>query len=289
MKKSYFKYILALLMFGSNGIIAGFIELASYEIVLLRTLVGSLMLALIFVVKRERLTFYKHKKQFANLCLSGISMGASWMFLYEAYNRIGVGLATLIYYCGPVIVIALSPLLFGEKLTKIKIIGFFVVFLGMFLINSSAINEGKRIFGILCGLMSAVSYSLMVIFNKKSKDISGLENPMFQLLLSFFTVALFVGIKSGYSLHISHQSIIPILILGFVNTGIGCYLYFSSIQKLPVQTVAVLGYLEPVSAVLFSVIALNERMSAAQFTGMLMIITGAVISENTCKLHRSKT
>lgn len=289
MKKSYFKYILALLMFGSNGIIAGFIDLASYEIVLLRTLVGSLMLALIFVIKSEKLTFYNHKKQFANLCLSGISMGASWMFLYEAYNRIGVGLATIIYYCGPVIVIALSPLLFGEKLTKIKIIGFFVVFFGMFLINSSVINAGESIFGILCGLMSAVSYALMVIFNKKSKGISGLENPMLQLLLSFFTVALFVGIKSGYSLRISTQSIIPILILGIVNTGIGCYLYFSSIQKLPVQTVAVLGYLEPVSAVLFSVIALNERMSAIQFAGMLMIITGALISENTCKLHRSKT
>ena len=49
MKRSYFKYIFGLLLFGSNGIVAGFIELNSYEIVLLRTLLGSLLLLGIFL------------------------------------------------------------------------------------------------------------------------------------------------------------------------------------------------------------------------------------------------
>lgn len=42
MKKSYVKYILALLLFGSNGLVAGTISLSSYEIVLVRTLIGSI-------------------------------------------------------------------------------------------------------------------------------------------------------------------------------------------------------------------------------------------------------
>ena len=52
MKHSYFKYIFGLLLFGSNGIVASFIVLSSYEIVLLRTLTGSLLLIIIFFAGR---------------------------------------------------------------------------------------------------------------------------------------------------------------------------------------------------------------------------------------------
>ena len=92
MKRSYFKYIIALLLFGSNGIVASFIRLNSYEIVLLRTLLGSLLLVVIFLFGKGKLTFYKHKKQFLYLIASGVAMGTSWMLLYEAYARIGVSI-----------------------------------------------------------------------------------------------------------------------------------------------------------------------------------------------------
>ena len=81
---SYFKYILALLLFGSNGIVASFISLSSYEIVLLRTFIGSLLLIAIFLLTGGKFTFYKQKKQSVFLMISGIAMGASWIFLYEA-------------------------------------------------------------------------------------------------------------------------------------------------------------------------------------------------------------
>jgi hypothetical protein len=45
-------------------------------------------------------------------------MGTSWMFLYEAYAQVGVSIATLAYYCGPVIVMVLSPILFRKKMTS---------------------------------------------------------------------------------------------------------------------------------------------------------------------------
>lgn len=134
-------------------------------------------------------------------------------------------------------------------------------------------------FGILCGLLSAVMYSLMVIFNKKAKAITGLENAALQLVVSFLTVAVFVGFKEGFSIAIPHSSIVPILILGLLNTGVGCYFYFSSIGNLPVQTVAVCGYLEPLSAVLFSVLLLRERLLPLQVIGAIMILGGAVFGE----------
>ena len=279
MKKSYILYFTALFLFGSNGIVASLINLSSYEIVLLRTLIGSALLMAIFSLGRGKLTFYKNRRQFLFLCISGIAMGTSWMFLYEAYARIGVSISSLLYYCGPVIVMALSPMLFKEKLTAVKVVGFAAVLCGVFLVNGNAFDGGGDTFGIFCGIMSAVMYSFMVIFNKKAKDITGLENSMLQLLISFLTVAVFVGIKQGFVMEIEPSSILPILVLGLVNTGIGCYFYFSSIGDLPVQTVAICGYLEPLSAVLFSFLFLKEAMMQVQMIGAALIIGGAMFGE----------
>ena len=281
--KAFFKYIFALLLFGSNGIIASFIDLSSQNIVLLRTLIGSILLVSIFFISGGKLTFYKNKKQFLFLAVSGIAMGTSWMFLYEAYTRIGVSIASLLYYCGPVVVMALSPLLFKERLTVNKVIGFLAVVVGVVLINGNAFDGKGDLFGIACGLLSAVMYAFMVICNKKAKDIVGLENSTLQLTIAFLTVAIFVGLKKGYAMQIAPMSILPILILGLLNTGTGCYFYFSSIGKLNVQTVAICGYLEPLSAVLFSVAFLKETMLPLQIIGAVLIIGGAMIGEVLCK------
>lgn len=206
-------------------------------------------------------------------------MGASWMFLYEAYTQIGVSVATLAYYCGPVIVMFLAPLLFRERITWIKIFGFIAVFTGMFLVNGELLLQGGFSTGLICGILSAVMYAIMVVFNKKASSIAGLENSLCQLTVSFFTVALFALIKQGATISIPPQSVCPILLLGVVNTGIGCYLYFSSIQQLSAQTVSICGYLEPLSALVFSAAFLHERLTLTQIAGAALILGGAAFGE----------
>lgn len=279
MDKAYFKYIAALLLFGMNGIVASYIKLNSYEIVFTRALIGSIFLALIFIATRQKAHFLENKTHLLYLVISGVTMGASWMFLYEAYQQLGVSIASLAYYCGPVIVMILSPIVFKEKMTQAKVLGFLAVLAGMFCVNMQALSEGKTTWGLFCGIMSAIMYASMVVFTKKAKCIIGLENAMWQLIMSFVTVATFLGIKQGFSLHIEISSIIPILILGIVNTGIGCYLYFSSIDNLPVQTVAICGYLEPLSAVIFSAILLSETMDPVQIISTVLILGGAAFGE----------
>ena len=280
MKKPYYKYLFALLLFGSNGIVASHISLTSYEIVFLRTMIGSFLLLTIFLFTRGRFTFWQYKQQFLFLSISSIAMGASWMFLYEAYRQIGVSIASLAYYCGPVIVMVLSPLLFREKLTWPKIVGFLTVIFGIVLVNRQVFQAGKTGWGLLCGGMSAVMYAFMVIFSKKTKDITGLENSTLQLVISFLTVAIFVGFRQGFVIRASGGNVIWILILGLLNTGIGCYFYFSSIGYLPVQTVAICGYLEPLSAIVLSAVILHETMSTRQICGIAMVIGGAIIGES---------
>lgn len=278
MKTPLLKYIISLLILGSNGIVSSLIHLNSYEIVFLRTMVGSVVLIAIFLLTGGKFTFYQNKKDALFLLISGMALGGSWMFLYEAYASIGVGVASLCYYCGPMIVMMLSPVVFNEKLTAAKIAGFIAVVLGVCLVNgrgSAALNSR----GLFSGLMSAVIFAIMVIFNKKAKSITGLENSALQVLISFLTVAAFVGIKQGYNIPLQTSEIPAMLFLGVVNTGIACYLYFSSIGRLPVQTVSILGYLEPLAAVVFSALLLNEKMSSTQMLGAALILGGAIFTE----------
>ncbi len=278
-RRVYLKYLTALLLFGSNGIVASYILLSSYEIVFTRTLIGSLFLVLVFLITRQKMRFWKNPAHFRNLVISGVAMGASWMFLYEAYAQIGVSIATLAYYCGPVIVMMLAPLLFKERMTWARVVGFLTVLLGMFLVNAQALSEGRNAWGLTYGILAAVMYAFMVIFNKKASRITGLENPMWQLITSFITVAVFVGLKQGFAIQIPPGSLVPILFLGVVNTGLGCYFYFSSIGAMPVQTVAISGYLEPLSALVFSAIFLGEALSPMQLAGAALILGGAALGE----------
>jgi len=61
MKRAYSKYIAALLLFGSNGIVASHISLSSYEIVFTRTLIGSLFLILVFAFSKRKMQFGRSK------------------------------------------------------------------------------------------------------------------------------------------------------------------------------------------------------------------------------------
>ncbi|NLT14661.1 MAG: EamA family transporter [Clostridiales bacterium] len=275
MKKPYIKYLAALIMFGSNGIIAKQIALGSYEIVLTRTLIGSVFLVLIFLLTKQKVTSLKNRTHVILVVCSGAAMGISWMFLYEAYAQMGVSIASLAYYCGPVLVMMLSPVLFREKLTWVKISGFLAVIIGMLLVNQSALMGGKASWGLVFGVLSAVMYAFMVVLNKKAASVTGLENSVIQLIASFMTVAVFVGLKEGFNISIEPGSVLPILVLGVINTGLGCYLYFSSIGKLPVQTVAVCGYLEPLSALIFSAVFLMEKLELIQISGAVLILGGA--------------
>jgi drug/metabolite transporter (DMT)-like permease len=70
-----------------------------------------------------------------------------------------------------------------------------------------------------------------------------------------------------------------LLIIGLMNTGLAYFLYFTGMQRLPAQSVALISYIDPVSALLFSAWLLNESMTMLQIAGAVFIIGGAIIGE----------
>lgn len=274
--KDYVKFISSLILFGSNGVMAAQILLPSCDIVVLRTLIGSVFLGSVFLIRRPDARFGGTRNA-ALVIASGISMGLSWLFLYEAYQSVGVAVSSLAYYCAPIMVIVLSPLLFKERLTQRTVLSFAVVLAGALLLNAGALaGENASAWGLLCGWVSAVCHAAMVVFSKMADKVDGLVSSLVQLIASFAVAAVFLEFTQELPLEVPVASWPWVVVLGVVNTGLGCCLYFSSFEGLRAQTVAILGYLEPLSAVICALVFLGEPMSSFEMIGGMLIIGGAV-------------
>ena len=173
----------------------------------------------------------------------------------------------------------LSPIFFNEKLTKEKCIGAAIVFLGVILLNGDIRGGSTKTYGLFCGFMSGIMYAATVILNKKVRKASGMENTTCQLVSSFFLVFIFMMCTTGIHIEIKGVEWIPVLWIGLLNTGLSCFFYYSTITKLPMSTVAIFSYLDPVSAVILSVIVLSERLTLIQVIGVILVIGGAAFSQ----------
>ena len=272
-------YLISLVIMGSNGIVASFINLTSLEIILMRTIIGSAVLITACIIHKEKFACLHDKHDALFLLLSGLTLGGGWIFLFEAYRTIGVSISTLLYYLGPIIAMLLSPLFFNEELTKVKLIGATIVFIGVLLLNGNIAGDPSKTYGIFCGFMSGVFYAVTVILNKKVRNATGMENTTCQLVASFFLVFTFLMATTGIHIKITGTEWIPVLWIGLLNTGLSCFFYYSTITKLPMSTVAILSYLDPVSAVILSALILHESLSFIQIIGVILVIGGAAFSQ----------
>ncbi len=75
------------------------------------------------------------------------------------------------------------------------------------------------------------------------------------------------------------RGIFALLFLCTVNTGFACWLYFSSMNRLPAKAVALMGYFDPVSALIFSAVFLDERLSGVQLAGAVLVLAGALVGQ----------
>lgn len=268
------RYVGSLLLYGTNGVAARFLHLGSMQVVLLRTFFGWLVLTLAWIFGR-RARQRAGRREIFFVLLSGVCMAADWLFLFEAYARIGVGLGMVLNYCGPVFVMLASAVFFREKMGAISWCALGVSLLGAVLISFEAAGTVDAV-GLLCAAVSALCYAAMVLTNRQAVSFSGLSRVVVQMTGALGTVALYALLRGGLLFRVPAGSWGTALWLGVCSTGLGSYLYFSSIPRLPVREVSVLGYVEPLSALVFSAVLLGERMRPAQMLGAGLILGGTL-------------
>ena len=123
-------------------------------------------------------------------------------------------------------------------------------------------------------------YALVIIANKRVQHLSGIHCAMYELIVSFFVVLAFLAVTGARLPVITAGSELPwVLVLGLVNTGLAYYLYFSAMQCLSGQTVALLCYIDPLTALVLSALVLHERLLPLQIAGAALILGGACLGE----------
>lgn len=280
MKNAYIKFILAAVIFGTNGIIASHIPLSSCEIVLTRTVLGGFFLLILATARREWGSLRRASRtSLVWLVLSGLFLSGNWLFLYEAYQHIGVSLATLMCYCGPILIMILSYFVFHEPFTVPKVSAMVIVTIGILCINGADVQAHGLSWGLVCGFLSAVCFALLVIAMKKVSGIGGILSPACQLLVASLVVAAVTLSMPTAPVSLDMTHIACMVCLGIVNTGLGYYLYFSGVQRLSAQNVSIYGYMEPFTALALSAILLGESLTLLQWLGAACILGGVALSE----------
>ena len=273
--KDYAMYIFSLLIFGANGIISSYIDLTSAEIVCMRTLVGGAALLLVLIASRTRVSGAALRREAPKLLAAGICLGVNWALLFEAYKLMSVSMATLTYYLAPVFVLLLSPVLLHEKQSARAYIGMAAAAAGLVLAVGVG-DSGITARGLITGLGSAAFYAALIIFNKKIDGVSGLPLTVVEIVIAACVMTPYVLLTGGrIGFPADAAGIAALLFLCLVNSALACFMYFTSMNRLPARAVALFGYVDPVSALIFSAIFLDERLSAVQIIGAALVFAGA--------------
>ncbi|MGV4321693.1 DMT family transporter [Bacillus mojavensis] len=281
--KSKIQFILSMIIFGTMGLVVRYIDLSSSETALLSSSIGCLFLIVVFMMMKKTIPWKLVKANAYILFLSGIALGGNWIFLYQSYDHTTLTNATLGYYFAPVFVMILSPFVLKEQLSVKKMICIGVAIIGMLLIVGNGISASGTddLLGIFFGLVAAAFYAALMLLNKFIHRMGRLEITIIQLGLTAFLLLPYVFFTEGFGIFgVSGSSVPFIIILGIVNTGIGFWLFFSGMQKLKGQSIAILSYVDPFVAILISAIILQEQMTIVQMLGGALLLGSTFVSEN---------
>ena len=284
--KSYMAIISSMLIFGTIGIFRRYIPISSAMLALFRGILGSAFLIILVFAKGGRLQKLTGQT-LSLLAVTGAIMGLNWVLLFEAYNYTSVATATMCYYMQPTIVILLSPIVLREKLTLKKLLCALAAIIGMVFVSGILSGSGSQthgVKGVLFGLGAAVLYSAVVILNKKVVVDDVYEKSIIQLAAAAVILVLYLLLTEDVSqIALNGAAIWMVLIVGILHTGIAYALYFGSMKNLKAQSIAVMGYIDPVVALFLSAVILHEKLSVFGILGAVLIIGSALISEVTGK------
>lgn len=283
-RSTYLQFITAMVIVGTIGIFRRNIALSSAMLAFSRGVLGSLSLGAFVKIRGKKIFHGIEKKKLMLLIINGAVIGVNWIFLFEAYRFTTVAVATLCYYLQPTLLILVSPIFFGEKLTGRKLFFAATAFVGMILV-SGVLGGGagdSNLKGVTFGLAAAVLYTCAVIINKKVLGVDPYEKTIIQLASAAIVLIPYILITEDISgIALDTTTIILVLIVGIIHTGLVYYMYFGSMERISAQAVAVMSYIDPVVAVLASWIFLAEPLTVPVIIGAVLIIGSAFLSERS--------
>ena len=276
------KLIVVMLLFGTIGIFVRTLAMPSSIIALVRGIIGSIFLLLVVFARRTGIDMSAVKRNWWKLLLSGGCIGVNWILLFEAYRFTTVATATLCYYLQPVIVVLGSALVLKEKLSIRKLLCVLVAILGMIPVSGvlESIPTAGEVTGILLATGAALLYGINILTNKTMQGLSPFDMTIFCMITATLTLLPYTLLTEDWSAIVwEPQSLLLLLVVGIIHTGVAYALYYSALEKMKAQEVAIYGYIDPICAILLSALLLSEPLTVGIVIGAVMILGATYISE----------
>jgi len=271
--------ILSLLWGGSyTWIELALIELDPMMIVFYRVLISSIFL--ILICKVLFLTFKIEKKIFIFLFFMSLTNNViPFNLIAWGQQEITASVGSILNATTPLFTVIIANYWpNGEKATLNRIFGVIIGFCGVILLMGLSVHDiDNSIIGQAAILLAAISYAISALIGKEIKKIHPAISATYMLSISS-VILLPIILFSGNELlpQASKQSMIAIMGLAIFSTSIAYLIFYKLIENIG-SNVMLVTLLMPVSAILLSIIILNETINTTQIIGLILILTGLIL------------
>ncbi len=271
--EGYGEIITASVLWGTAGILAKMISgMTAQSIIFYRVALAFVILFLFFLLSGSlsRLRLGDRKSY---LVLFSVLQVITMLAFFESILNASVPVAVLLLYTAPVYVTVFSPLLLKERSTGKGWMALCLSLAGAILIVEPG-NLGFSMTGIIAGIISGISYAFQIM---TSRYISNSYSGYSQAFWSFLIAMLLLVPAAAAPADIVIGNSVYLLMLAVFPTVLAVSLYFNGLNKVKAASASILGLIEPVSAVVLSILILHETLSYAIVLGGALILTGAAI------------
>ena len=230
------------------------------------------------IVARGR-SFKLKRKEVLPLIIMGLLVALSSLALFQSYNYMDVGIASTLLFVYPILVALIMWIAFKEKLTLPTVLCILLALGGIGLLYKSGDGSTLNLTGIILVMISALSYAIYIVGVNQStlKNLATLSLTFYVLL--FGLVLFLVRVDFGQSLRVDETWYLwgNLIALAIFPTAISFLCTTQAIQYIGSTPTAILGALEPLTAVFFGVVVFGESLTLRLSCGMLMIILAVTL------------
>jgi drug/metabolite transporter (DMT)-like permease len=261
-------------LWGSVGLVVRQIDLPAATLVAGRVWIAAAALGL--WLWRRDVTVGLRGRSPVRTVVNGAVLAVHWMCFIAALQRAPIGAVLLITYLAPVGIAALAPWVLGEPVRRATLVALALAVAGIALIAGPEAGGGDAA-GLLLAGAAAATYVVVALLNKPLSGLHGGSSLAFLQLVVAGLVLVAPAAVAGWGSP-GAASLLWLVVLGLVHTALAVGVYLSALTRLPATQVAVLLYLEPVSAVLFGWVVLSEALPVTTVAGgALVVAAGAIV------------
>ena len=246
-----------------------------FSVLLFRYLFAIPILAV--MLKLRRRDFSIKKSDVTPLIILGVLFALSSITLFSSYNHMDAGVASTILFIYPIIVAVIMFIFFKEKISKMTMACIAVAMIGIALLCKSGDGAMISVKGLLFVFGSALSYAIYIVYINKSriKGMATIKVTMYVLIFGWFIFAIRALATGELNTPSPEQWYLwfNVLALAIFPTIISLICTTEAIQCIGSTPTAILGVLEPVTAVFFGVVIFGEVLTPRIVLGLILVIT----------------